>query len=64
MKEKFEIKLQQYKDKYNQAKEVVDKQQKFDVSFEVEVEDELLLLAERGLQAIEDVYNFIFGVKN
>lgn len=61
LKQKFEIKLQEYKNNYISAKELVDKQEKFDVSFEAEVEDEELVSATRELKAVEDVYNYIFG---
>lgn len=59
--EKFEIKLEEYRNKFNKAKEVKDKQDRFDVSFEAEVEDEIYFLAERELRAVEDVYNFVFN---
>ena len=57
LKEKFEVKLQEYRDKYTQAKSAVDIQEKFDISFEAEV----LLLANRELNAILDVYIYVFG---
>lgn len=60
MKEQFEIKLKEYEQKYLDAKTVCDRQDKFDVSFQAEVEDEILLLATREYKAVLDVYNFIF----
>jgi hypothetical protein len=64
MKERFEIKLKEYKQKYLDAKTVCDRQVGIDVSFEAEVEDEILLLAEREYGAVLDAYNFIFGENN
>lgn len=63
VKEKFEIKLQEYKDKYIQAKSIVDRQENFDTSLQAEVEDELLILANRELNAVLDVYIYVFGEK-
>jgi hypothetical protein len=64
MEEKFKIKLEEYKQKYLDAKSVCDKQQRFDVSFQAEVEDETLYLAQKEYEAVLDTYNFIFGEKN
>ena len=64
MEDKIKFKLKEYKDRYDLAKAVVDKQERFDVSFQAEVEDEILLIAEAEYKAVEDVYNFIFAENN
>lgn len=52
-------KLQEYKVKRDEAKAVCDKQEKFDVSFQAEVEDEVFLLADRQYTAIKDLYDYV-----
>jgi hypothetical protein len=59
---RLQHKLNEYKLKKDIAKENCDKQQRFDVSFEAEVEDEILLLAEREFKAVNDVISYALNV--
>ncbi len=45
------------------AKAVVDARSLLDVSFQAEVEDEKLLIAERQLEAVTDMYNNALKVR-
>lgn len=58
---RLQYKLNEYKLKKDIAKEICDKQQKFDVSFEAEVEDEMLLLAEKQFEAVLDVVDYVLN---
>lgn len=58
---RLQYKLNEYKLKKDIAKEICDKQERFDVSFEAEVEDEMLLLAERQFEAVLDVVDYVLN---
>ena len=58
---RLNFKLKEYKQKRDIAQLKCDKQEKYDVSFEAEVEDEILLLAQIQYEAVLDVVNYILN---
>lgn len=59
IKKLLQFKANEYKLKRDFAKKKCDNQNKFDISFEAEVEDEMLLLAEREYSVVLDILNYI-----
>lgn len=60
---RLENALKKYQKLRDDAKRIVDAQQPLDVSFQAEVEDEKLLIAEKQLEAVRDMYNIAMTLK-
>jgi hypothetical protein len=58
---RLQYKLNEYKTKKDNAKAICDKQVGIDVSFEAEIEDEILLLAEKQFEAVLDVVDYVLN---
>lgn len=55
---RLQYKLNEYNIKKDIAKNICDNQKRFDVSFQAELEDEILLLAETEFKAVSDVVSY------